>query len=157
MEKHNRFMAELHVLLEKYGIILMPQEPLEVAYMGEIDPDTNGITRKEVWDADGELDEAEPPEWDDIPTDDQIASFLHCRYCIAEWRAGAEEAEGKSPAEYSRLHVGWTPQGLQVWCGRHDVNIIHIDFNDTKMRANTEGEPKNSVQAKLEGEGGEVN
>ena len=31
-------------------------------------------------------------------------------------------------AEYMRLDVGFTKAGLQVWCRRHDANVVHIDF-----------------------------
>ena len=28
------------------------------------------------------------------------------------------------------VEVGWTNQGFQVWCTRHNTNVIHIDFDD---------------------------
>lgn len=55
-----------------------------------------------------------------------ISQYLHCARCIEEWQRG--EAHGKSPQSYSRLSVGFTPQGLQVICFRHDLNVVHIDF-----------------------------
>jgi len=51
-----------------------------------------------------------------------IVSFLHCKQCLKELPAG------KSPAEWSANDVGWTREGLQVWCRRHEQNIVHIDF-----------------------------
>jgi len=55
-----------------------------------------------------------------------ITSFLHCRECLEDWQAG--KAPGESPASYARFSIGWTVLGLQVICNRHDLNVIHIDF-----------------------------
>lgn len=47
-----------------------------------------------------------------------IEAFLHCKKCLEETKD-----------TYSQeLEVGWTETGLQVWCCRHDINIINIDF-----------------------------
>ena len=43
---------------------------------------------------------------------------------------GADAANGESQMSYSRFEVGWTNQGFQVWCTRHNINVIHIDFDD---------------------------
>jgi len=45
----------------------------------------------------------------------EIQLYLHCGLCLSE----------KVRAD---IEVGWTPEGLQVWCRNHDCNIIHIDF-----------------------------
>ena len=55
-----------------------------------------------------------------------IAAFVHCRRCIEEINNG--EVDADSPKEYARLSVGFSEEGLQVWCNRHDINIVHIDF-----------------------------
>jgi hypothetical protein len=55
----------------------------------------------------------------------EIFSYCHCGKCIEEWKA---TKPGVSPAEFARLNVGFTPAGLQVWCVRHNVNVMHIDF-----------------------------
>jgi len=69
------------------------------------------------------------PDDRDIPNTRQIEGFLHCRECIAELKRRSEETrQPVSPGQYARLAVGWTPIGLQVWCERHDLNVIHIDF-----------------------------
>ena len=52
----------------------------------------------------------------------RIGAFFHCRQCMEERPATI------SPREWSRIEVGWTPQGLQVWCVRHDCNIFDLDF-----------------------------
>jgi len=35
---------------------------------------------------------------------------------------------GTSPAQWARLSVGVTPGGIQVWCERHDAEVLRIDF-----------------------------
>ena len=35
---------------------------------------------------------------------------------------------GQSPREYAQLEFGFTKPGVQVWCKRHEVNVMHIDF-----------------------------
>ena len=92
-----------------------------------------------------------------IPNTNEIQLYLHCGLCLEElqsgtWtqRVGSYSAWGfgpaPSPQEYVRVQAGWTPLGLQVWCTRHDVNIVHIDFEGVKHAANdtrqkVEGEP----------------
>lgn len=56
----------------------------------------------------------------------RITAFLHCALCVQEWKD--HKAVGESPASYARFEIGWTPQGLQVWCRRHNVNVLHVDF-----------------------------
>ena len=55
------------------------------------------------------------------PSND-IQMFFHCKECMEEI------PDDLAPCDYQQLAVGWTEQGLQVWCSRHDMNIIHIDF-----------------------------
>lgn len=66
----------------------------------------------------------------EIPNTNEIQLFLHCRKCLEE------KPEYISPSDYSDLEVGWTQCGIQVWCKRHDVNIIHIDFEGKRHPAN---------------------
>jgi len=56
----------------------------------------------------------------------QIESFFHCKECLAEL------PEDESPRNYQRIQAGWTKQGLEVWCVRHELKIIHVDFEDQK-------------------------
>ncbi len=65
-----------------------------------------------------------------IPGTNEMSAFLHCAKCLLEIPAGV------SPREYSSLEVGWTKLGIQVWCKRHDVNVVHIDFQGAKHPAN---------------------
>jgi len=52
----------------------------------------------------------------------QIQAFMHCGKCLAQI------PEGVSPGEWADLEFGFTQTGLQVWCRRHDCNLVHIDF-----------------------------
>lgn len=61
-----------------------------------------------------------------IPNTHQIGAFLHCRMCLEEVMDG--RAGTTSPKDYARLEVGYTTRGIQVWCVRHDCNVVHIDF-----------------------------
>ena len=45
------------------------------------------------------------------------------------------EAGSRSLQEYSMLDGGVTDIGLQVWCRRHDVNVVHIDFDGNRLEA----------------------
>lgn len=71
-----------------------------------------------------------------ISNENQILTFLHCKLCMDELRTGKYDGVA-SPQTYARYEVGYTKQGLQVWCLRHDVNIIHIDFEGVRHPANT--------------------
>ena len=64
-----------------------------------------------------------------------IVDFIHCRRCLDD----PDPSLGRSPKERSRLEVGWTERGLQVRCVRHDLNIIHIDFQGCVHPANLLG------------------
>ena len=50
-----------------------------------------------------------------------IVGFVHCRQCMAE--------------QGSALDVGWTKEGVQVWCRRCDINVMHMDFQGQKHPA----------------------
>ncbi|MDP2661328.1 MAG: hypothetical protein Q8R28_11435 [Dehalococcoidia bacterium] len=65
----------------------------------------------------------------DIPRTNEISAFLHCGKCLRE------KPPGLSPREWASLEVGYTPQGLQIWCERHEVNVLHLDFMGQRMRA----------------------
>jgi hypothetical protein len=69
----------------------------------------------------------------DTPPTNELAidTYLHCGLCIKS------RPQGISPAEWSSLLVGWTSRGLQVWCSRHRVNVIHVDFHGQTHFANT--------------------
>ena len=60
-----------------------------------------------------------------------IVAFLHCKEYLKEL------PDGVSPAEWSAHDVGWTEKGLQVWCRRHEANVLHVDFEGHKHPAAT--------------------
>lgn len=65
-----------------------------------------------------------------IKNDLEITSYAHCARCLGEL------PKNETPESYARYAVGFTKIGLQVWCNRHDCNIIHIDFEGAKHPAN---------------------
>lgn len=66
-----------------------------------------------------------------IPNTNEISGFIHCGMCLRE------VPKGTSPREYAQLEVGWTGLGLQIWCRRHEANVMHIDFEEHRHPANT--------------------
>jgi len=69
-----------------------------------------------------------PPR--EIPTTNEINAFMHCKRCLDELPLGY------SPRDYASLECGWTKLGFQVWCKRHEANIIHVDFQGVQHPAN---------------------
>ena len=66
-----------------------------------------------------------------IPITNEIKAFMHCVLCLDSI------PDGVSPRVWARLSMGWTPSGFQVWCNRHEVNVLHVDFEGVKHPANT--------------------
>lgn len=58
---------------------------------------------------------------------EEIVQYFHCALCFKEVPAG------QSPQTYQRIQAGFTKKGIQVWCVRHDKNIIHLDFQGQKV------------------------
>lgn len=52
----------------------------------------------------------------------EIEAYIHCGKCLDE------KPEGISPRDFAQLEFGYTKMGLQVWCKRHEVNVVNIDF-----------------------------
>lgn len=73
------------------------------------------------------------------PTGNELAigMYMHCGLCIAEVTQMAADAGSASPRDHARLSIGWTKQGLQVWCVRHDCNVLHVDFEGCTHPADT--------------------
>lgn len=65
-----------------------------------------------------------------IPTTNCIGLYFHCRLCMESL------PKGMSPQQWCDNEVGYTELGLQVWCKRHQVNVIHVDFEGHKFPAN---------------------
>ncbi len=75
------------------------------------------------------VDEDEDPNEPELTADLQIEMFMHCRKCLED------QPGGISPRDYARLEFGYTKQGIQVWCVRHEHNVVHIDFEGVQHRA----------------------
>ena len=60
-----------------------------------------------------------------------IEQPIVCSRCADEVAEGA--AGPVSMADYMRLDVGFSSLGLQVWCRRHDANVVHIDFRGHEL------------------------
>ena len=71
-----------------------------------------------------------------IPNTLEIEAYIHCGLCLEELKAMGLPSP-ISPKEYSRTQAGFTKAGLQVWCNRHEVNVVHIDFEGQRHPANT--------------------
>jgi hypothetical protein len=65
-----------------------------------------------------------------IPATNEIVLFFHCGLCLKEKPAGV------SPRDWAQLEAGFTPHGIQLWCRRHECNVIHIDFQGQTHPAN---------------------
>jgi len=65
-----------------------------------------------------------------ISNENQIVSFMHCAKCLAE------KPSHLSPREWGANEVGFTAQGIQIWCKRHECNVLHVDFQGVKHPAN---------------------
>ena len=61
----------------------------------------------------------------------QIKEPIVCVKCSDEFISGQTDA--KSLQDYSRIDVGFTDRGLQIWCQRHQLNICHINFDGNRL------------------------
>lgn len=73
----------------------------------------------------------------EISGHNEIEQYLHCGKCFEEWK----HTTGISPQEYQDMSVGWTVLGIQVWCNRHECNVMHVDFERHKHPANVYANP----------------
>jgi hypothetical protein len=51
----------------------------------------------------------------------RIISFVHCGDCCNEIPAG------ESLQDYARYELGFSGDGFQVWCLRHDREVVHLN------------------------------
>jgi hypothetical protein len=63
-----------------------------------------------------------------------IDMYMHCPRCLDE------RPDDVTPRDWARLNVGMTKEGMQVWCVRHDMNVMAFDFLGQKVRANFDQE-----------------
>ena len=77
------------------------------------------------------LKEVEKKRTRPVSNGDMGSAYLHCSLCLQE------KPPGQSPVEWARQQGAWTEVGLQIWCTRHDVNIMHVDFEGSRHSANS--------------------
>ena len=56
-----------------------------------------------------------------------------CTKCSDEFVGGSTDA--KSLQEYTKVDVGFTDRGFQIWCRRHELNICHFNFEGLEPEA----------------------
>ena len=72
-----------------------------------------------------------------------IKENIVCEKCAVLLQTGDNGVS--SLHDISKLEVGFTEIGLQIWCPLHDVNVCHIDFSGNKLKADFRClEPKNA-------------
>jgi hypothetical protein len=71
----------------------------------------------------------------DIPASNEIVQYFHCAKCLKE------KPSNISPRDYAQLEVGFSILGVQVWCKRHECNVMHMDFQGIRHTANTSTVP----------------
>ena len=59
--------------------------------------------------------------------ENHIVQFMHCKDCLREL------PDGVSPREFVNVEVGFTSHGIQIWCIRHEKNVVHLDFLGQKV------------------------
>ena len=66
----------------------------------------------------------------DPTVSNNINAFIHCKLCLDEFYSQEMVASlhSVSPREYAQIEVGWTKPGFQIWCKRHEVNVMDVDF-----------------------------
>ena len=52
----------------------------------------------------------------------EIVMYFHCKSCIND------KPPEISPEKWSRVNVGWTEKGFQVWCLRCEKTVVNVDF-----------------------------
>ena len=67
------------------------------------------------------------------PDSNHILTFIHCSKCIQE----VTKNDTESPMSYARISVGWSIWGIQLFCNRHNCNIMHVDFEGNKFPSST--------------------
>jgi hypothetical protein len=71
-------------------------------------------------------------------TDKQIVTYFHCRRCLIE------RPPHTSMSEWARLEMGLTQRGMQVWCLRHNINVVLLEDAPMVVVANDKGEDDGS-------------
>lgn len=59
----------------------------------------------------------------------EIKGFYHCKKCIEEATKIAARAGSASPRHYAKLEFGVTKSGFQLFCVRHEINVMKIEIS----------------------------
>ena len=62
-----------------------------------------------------------------------INDYIICSECQSEFDSGMTDSG--SIQDYTKLDIGFTDVGVQVWCRRCEINVCHIDFEGNRPRA----------------------
>jgi len=54
----------------------------------------------------------------------QVKLFFNCQKCFDQLPVG------QSMHEYSRTQAGFTDEGIQVWCNRHNCEVVHLKYEE---------------------------
>ena len=68
----------------------------------------------------------------------RIEHYLVCELCaqdVAKANSEANVTDEISLQDYTQIDTGLTNRGIQVWCRRHNFNIVHIDFQGHQLPA----------------------
>ena len=67
----------------------------------------------------------------------RIYQFIHCPQCVRELTEvlRQDRSVSMSPSDLQEIEVGFTDVGIQLWCKRHNHNIVHFDFGGVHHRA----------------------
>lgn len=65
-----------------------------------------------------------------------ISAYIHCSLCITQL------PKGQSPGSWAQLEIGFTPSGgIQVWCKRHDCNVMHLNLGTGEINKTRATQP----------------
>ena len=54
--------------------------------------------------------------------ENKIFSFYHCKKCLEE------KGDYISARDYASFEFGATEKGFQLWCTRHEENVLALDL-----------------------------
>ena len=59
--------------------------------------------------------------------ENKIFSFYHCKKCLEE------KGDYISARDYASFEFGATKKGFQLWCTRHEENVLALDLLGQKV------------------------
>ena len=58
------------------------------------------------------------------PEKPEIVEYFHCAKCMDE------KPDYVTPQEYTNYEVGLTMFGIQVWCKKHNIEVVYLNLVD---------------------------